>query len=182
MDYRGLGAVAVLILFSGLAFTVWKWPQGKHLTFSQHVAISRYSILYYVILFSIFLPLVAVFLIGWFMPTFHLPSVFGALVVLSALTQFACTLIPETGGWKTRHHRLLAATSAFFLVPMLLIILVQSTVSLPGKVITFISLLIMTTIIYFLARGKGEHSHILLLQAGYFVAFFVPIVFISYVL
>lgn len=182
MEYRELGAVAVFILFSGLAFTVWKWPQGKHLTFSQHVAISKYSILYYVLLFSIFLPLIVLFLVGWFMPTFHLPDVFGVLVVLSALTQFACTLIPETGGWKTRQHRLLATTSAFFLTPMLLIILAQSTVNMSGKAITLVSMLVMITIIYLLARRKGEHSHLLLLQAGYFVAFFVPIVFISYIL
>lgn len=182
MDYRELGAVAVFILFSGLAFTVWKWPQGKHLTFSQHVAISKYSILYYVLLFSIFLPLAVVFLVGWFMPTFHLPNIFGVLVILSALMQFACTLIPEIGGWKTRHHRLLAATSAFLLVPILLIILAKSTVSMPGKAITLVSALVMISIIYLLARHRGEHSHMLLLQAGYFVAFFVPIVFISYLL
>lgn len=180
MDYREIGVVAVLILFSGLAFTVLKWPQGKHLTYSQHVAISKYSILYYVFLFSIFLPLVVVFFLGWFMPTFRLPNVFGVLVILSALTQFACTLIPETGGQKTRQHRLLAATSALFLLPLLLILLTQGTIPTIGKAVTLLSALSMIMTICVLVARRGEHDYMLILQTGYFVAFFVPILFITY--
>lgn len=87
------------------------------MTFSQHVALHRSAVLYYIGLFTVVLPLLAIFLLGWFMPTFHLSWWFGFFVVVACTTQYACTFVPETGGRKTRYHRLLAGISAVSLLP-----------------------------------------------------------------
>lgn len=180
MNYRPLGLLAFLLLFCGLAFIVWRWPQGKQLSFSQHVATHRYRIIYYAILFGLTLPLLVLFFLKWFVPVLGLSAWFSSFIVVSCLTQFLCTLIPETGGRKTRYHRWLAGISALCLLPPLALLLAAHTVTPPSKIIAGSSLLAMLGIIYVAARTNGKHDAFLILQIGYFAAFFAPILFISY--
>jgi hypothetical protein len=180
MDYKYFGLLASLILLSGLLFIIWRWPQGKHLTFSQHVATQRHTILYYVLLFSIVLPLLLLFFINWFVPTLKLPILFTIFIVISSITQYVCTLIPEVGGWKTKYHRMLAGVSALFLLPPLGLLIISDSVLISGKCLALAGVLTMLSIVYVLMRGKGEHRYFLLLQSGYFAAFFVPVLLISY--
>lgn len=60
-DYKLFGILAVSILAVGLSLVVVKWPRSRHFTFSQHVAVSKQSILYYVGLFTVVLPLLVLF-------------------------------------------------------------------------------------------------------------------------
>lgn len=180
MDYKYFGLLASLILLGGLLFIIWRWPQSKDLTFSQHVATQKNAILYYVFLFSIVLPLLLLFFINWFIPTFKLPALFAICISISSATQFACTLIPETEGWRTKYHRMLAGISALFLLPPLLLLITLDNLTILGRCLAFTGLLTMLSIIYVLVRGKGEHEYLLLLQSGYFTAFFIPILCISY--
>jgi hypothetical protein len=175
-----LGLLAIIILIIGLVIIVLKWPQGRHLSFSQHVATRRHSIVYYTLLFSIVLPLLLLFFIGWFIPEFGISAWFGLFIVASSVTQYVCTLIPEVGGWKTRYHRLLAGVSAVLLVPALMVILLTDSIETFSKLHTVVSLFIMLGIIYVLFRGKGQHHQLLILQSCYFVAFFFPVLFIAY--
>ena len=179
-EYKYLGLLATIILAAGLVLIVLKWPQGRHWSFSQHVATRRHTIVYYTLLFGIALPLLLLFFLRWFMPEFELSAWFGFIIVTSSLFQFACTLIPEIGGWKTRYHRLLAGISAILLIPALSILLLADSVELLSKLVTAISLAIMLGIIYVLSKGKGQHQQFLLLQSAYFAAFFIPILFIAY--
>jgi hypothetical protein len=181
LEYKYLGLLAIIILVTGLVFIMLKWPQGRHSSFSQHVAIRRHTIVYYSLLFGVVLPLLLLFFLRWFMPEFELSAWFGFFIVASSLFQFACTLIPEIGGWKTRYHRLLAGTSAVLLMPALLILLLSDSVELLSKLLTIISLAIMLGTIYVLSKGKGQHQQFLLLQSAYFAAFFIPILFTAYV-
>lgn len=179
-EFKYLGLVAVTILILGLIIIVLKWPQGRHSTFSQHVAAHKVSIYYYTTLFSIVLPLLLLFFYGWFMPEFRLSPWFGYFIVLSSITQYASTLIPETGGKRSRYHRALAGVSAISLVTALLVILSADSVGLLAKSLTIASISVMVVVVYIIVRGKGKHSHFLLLQSIYFAAFFLPILFISY--
>jgi hypothetical protein len=178
--YHHFGLFAFLILIAGLVFIVWRWPEGKHLTFSQHVAMDKHRILYYVGLFSIVLPLLMLFFIGWFVPRFQLSAWFSVFIVVSAVTQYACTLIPEVGGWKTRYHRILAGLSAAALLPPLIMVLMSTPISQVARLVTDVSLLAMLGIIYLITAGKGKHEYFLYLQMGYFAAFFVAVLLATY--
>lgn len=178
--YRHLGLLASLILLVGLSFIIWRWPEGKHLTFSQHVALYKHRILYYIGLFSVVLPPLLLFLLGWFGPTFKLPVWFGVFIVASAVTQYACTLIPEVGGRKTTYHRWLAGVSALCLLPSIVILLGSPHIFIWGKTVSAIGIVIMSSVIYLLIKGKGAHRSFLILQSVYFAAFLGAVLFIAY--
>lgn len=178
--YRHLGLLASVVLFVGLSFIVWRWPEGKHLTFSQHVALHKHRILYYIGLFSVVLPPLLLFLLGWFGPTFKLSIWFGVFIVASTFTQYACTLIPETGGRKTIYHRWLAGASALCLLPSMGLLFGSPHISVWGKTVAASSLIIMCGVIYLLIKGKGAHRYFLILQSIYFAAFLGAVLFIAY--
>lgn len=180
-EYRHLGLFASWVLLVGLGFIVWRWPEGKHLTFSQHVALHKHRILYYIGLFSVVLPPLLLFLLGWFGPTFKLSVWFGVFIVASALTQYACTLIPEVGGRKTTYHRWLAGVSALCLLPSMGVLLASPHISAWSKTVAAGSLIIMSCVIYMLIKGKGAHRYFLILQSLYFAAFLGAVLFIAYV-
>ena len=180
VNFQYFGLFAFLLLFSGALFIVYRWPLGKHATLSQHVAVDTTKILYYIILFTIVLALLLPFFFGWFMPTFQVSAWFGACIAAASIAQYACTLIPEVGGWKTKTHRLLAGLSAASLVPAVCILLATEAIPTTVKLLMAVGLSIMLGIIFLLLRGGGRHSHFLILQFCYFGAFFVPILLASY--
>ena len=180
MPYKHLGLLSVIILSIGLLFVIYKWPLSKHQTFSQHVAQRRSSILYYIALFGITLPPFVLFFVGWFTPNFGIAPLANVFVVLSAIFQIACTLVPETGGRKTQWHRALAGLSALCLVPVLMFVAANHNVSGLPRAATFTSLGIMGYCIRLVALARGEPRNFLLVQCAYFAAFFVPILLISY--
>lgn len=178
--YEHFGLLAFCILLGGLTFIIWRWPQGTQYTFSQHVAVHRYRILYYIALFTITLPLLLLFFLKWFMPAFGLSDAFGIFLIVASLAQYACTLIPEVGGRMTTYHRLLAGVSGLSLIPPLVLLLSSDAITMAGKLVTAASLLVMVGIIFALFRGKGQHSRFLYLQVGYYAAFFASTLFIRY--
>jgi hypothetical protein len=179
-EYKYLGLLSVCLLLCGLVFVIMRWPQGKHLTFSQHVAKQKQSIIYYSVLFCITLPLLLLFFVGWFSPTFNLPVWSNIFVIASSATQIACTLIPEVGGWKTKYHRALAGISAICLIPALLFIALTSQINNLSKVLAMLGVIIMLGIIIALIRNGGKHSHFLILQSAYFAVFFIPVLTAAY--
>ncbi len=180
MEPKIVGLVALVMLCLGLAFIPWRWPEGKHLSFSQHVAISKTRRMYYVLLFGMVLPLLLLFFFDWYIPHFQLNAWFGIFLATSAALQFGCAVIPEIGGWKSSVHRLLAGLSAILLLPLLISLLANDGTDWASSVLIYISLATMVGVICLLAKSKGEHSHLLILQCIYFTAFFVPIVYMSY--
>lgn len=179
-DFKYLGLLSVCLLLCGLIFVVMRWPQGKHLTFSQHVALQKQSIIYYSVLFCIVLPLLLLFFVGWFSPTYNLPISFNVFIIVSSITQIACTLIPETGGWKTKYHRALASVSAICLVPALLFIVTSNQISDISRILAMLGTVTMLSIIITLIRSGGKHSHFLILQSTYFAVFFIPVLAAAY--
>lgn len=175
-----LGLISFTILAAGLAFAVFHWKGGLHMTFSQHIARQRVSIIYYSVLFALTLPLLSLFLIGWFVPMFQLPAWFTFFVVLSVTTQFLCTLIPEIEGWKTIAHRTLAGVSALSMLPLVMVLATSLDISQVGKVLAGVSLAGMLALLIVAAVGRFKHRYALLLQAGYNILFFVPIFYITY--
>jgi len=180
MQYKYLGFISVVLLLTGLLFVVWKWPQGKHMTFSQHVAQHKSATIYYFFLFAITLPLLNIFFIKWFTPTSNLPIWFDVFAVTASAFQIACTLVPELPGWRTKWHQLLAGTSALLLLPLPMILTNSSNIEIADRIVSAISLFVMFGVVVFAIRVKGKHAKLLVAQAIYFAAFFALVLFISY--
>lgn len=181
MEYRYFGLLAFIILVLGLLFVIFKWPAGKHLTFSQHVALQKQSIIYYVLLFIATLPLLLLFFIGWFQPTLQLSPWFNVFIGLSSMGQFLATIIPETTGWKVKFHRFISGMSGVLLIPMLVLMLSSDQISMAGKIITLLGIVTMASIIGLLMINKKEaFTPSYIHQSIYYSAFFIPILAVSY--
>lgn len=179
--YKYFGIASFLLLAIGLAVIPNIWPLGIHASFSQHIAGKRSSIIYYVVLFLLTLPIFQLFIYNWFIPTIHAPIYFGHIVATSCIFQIACTLVPETGGSKTRIHRLLAGASGILLIPALIILITANTLDALSTILLTTGLGTMVVVLYILKKGDGRHPRFLVLQAAYFSAFFLPILIIAYV-
>lgn len=179
--YKFFGLWAVVILAAGLVFLVRKWPQSKYQTFSQHAAAYKHTILYYILLFSVVLPLLTLFFVGWFVPAFHLSASFDVFIVLSAMAQYACTFVPEVGGRKTKAHQLLAGLSAIFLLPPMILLLSSRDVDTVGRIVTAVGFFAMLGVVCSLFLHRRKRLPLLLLQAAYFAAFLMPVLFVSYI-
>lgn len=180
MDYKYFGLLATIILVCGLLFVIYKWPQGRHKTFSQHVAARRTSIIYYSSLFLVVLPLLLLFFIHWFTPYFGLTIWFNVFIILASVFQITCTFVPETGEQRIKWHRSLAGISAIFLVPTLIILLLAPTIGAISKILIMVALAAMLGCIYIVVQKRGNPRNFLIIQSTYYAAFLLPIVFISY--
>ncbi len=180
--FKQLCLLSVFILLIGLTFLAIRWPKGVHATFSQHAAVQKKTIVYYIVLFILALPPLTAFFIFWFVPTFHLSTWFIAFAVLSELFQHSVTFIPEVGGWKTKWHVFLTNCSAALLVPMLLILLASSYVTGIAKIITLLGLFSMLSITAYFQSMKlaNKLKYLMLLQVGYYGAFFIAILVTAY--
>lgn len=178
--YKYFGIFAIAVLVVGLLFVVRQWPKGVHSTFSQHVADRKVSIVFYVLLFCVAMPLLVLFFINWFAPRFSLPSIFSVFMFVSATAQVACTFIPEVGGWRTRWHRALAGVSAVMLLPASALVAISVNIPALHRGVVIAGLVAMLAVVSIVAYRKGEPKYFLLLQVAYFASFFTPMLLVAY--
>lgn len=178
--YHHLGLIAAVILLIGLYGVVRLWPQGHDKTFSQHVAINNKGIIYYITLFTLTLPLLLLFFIGWFAPTFNLPLSFRLALIAAVVFQYLCALIPERNVVKRTLHRLLAFASGASLLISLIVTVLSGEFSLTARIILTGAALAMSTVIVLFINTKGHHPKALILQAVYFGVFFAGILTVTY--
>ena len=179
-SYKYLGLLTICILAAGLTYIVVKWPNSKHATFSQHIAASKASIIYYIVLFGIVLTLLTLFFLKWFIPTFEPSMWFSVFVITSSIAQFVCTLIPEVGGWRSVSHRVLAGLSGLLLIPALFLLLHSESIRDFDKALVVLGLGVMISVILTVLLQKAKPRYSLILQSAYFTAFFLPILVITY--
>lgn len=180
MEYKYFALIATAVLLLGLCFVIRKWPYGLHATFSQHVARHKTATIFYTLLFAVTLPLLCAFFVKWFTPQFMLTLWVNVLVIASSIFQLACTMIPEVAGWRTKWHQVLAGISAVLLLPVLGIVALSQQVEAIGRAVAVIGILCIVSVIILAAYLRGKHSRLLLLQSCYFIAFFVPILFVTH--
>lgn len=177
---RLLGPLSIVLLAIGLTFIPLYWRHDFHTTFSQHVAKQRWSIIYYIALFSVTLPLFFLFVAEWALPYYHLTLFFGGSIFLAAIFQLGCTLVIEKGQRRTFYHRLLAGASALCLVPPIAILTLTQSIPAKIRLLAFVSNVIMLAIISVVVLKKGKPRYFLLLQIAYFTAFFVPMLLLAF--
>lgn len=172
--------LALAILIPGLVFVAVRWPHGIYKTFSQHVAPKKSSIYFYCTLFIIVLPILYIFFAEYLIPLLGLPSNTFILIALSCIAQLGCTLVPETGGLKTKLHLILAGASALLLLAVLLLIATNSNVTDFDKVIVITSTFLMSATVVAVVFWKKTRLPALLLQTSYFTLFFIAIITVTY--
>lgn len=173
--------IGLILLTVGLYGVVKFWPEGGSAkTFSQHAASRKSGIIYYILLFTITLPIFAAFFFYWFIPTYKLPVSFGLLIALALGAQYLCTLVPEIGIKRKAIHRGLAFISALGLLLAVAAALLYGSFSLAGSIFLGVGLLIMTYLLAILITTRAQNPKILYIQAGYFAAFFVTILLTVY--
>ncbi len=187
MSLSSLGALSILFGWAGLFFLIWKWKGNGSMTFSQHAAQKRQSILYYMLLWVIVLPPFYWFMMNPFADKLHLGLTFKIFVSLASLFMLLAALIPELPGWKFKAHRFVAFSMAVLLIPVLLFILASSNVSLLSRVTTISSLSYMVWSIVYIwletatKQKVQEHPRMLLLQATYVAVFHLSILVAYYI-
>jgi hypothetical protein len=175
-----LGLFVILLLIAGLTFTVMAWKGGLHMTFSQHVARKRSSAVFYSLLFMTTLPLLMWFFTAWLVPVKKLPSEFLWFASVAVLFQILCTWVPEKGGRKTLIHRILTAISGISLIPLVAIIANTQSLSAATRNTAWLALFIMLLLLSIALRKQKGHRYALLLQIGYYAAFFIVILLTTY--
>ncbi len=174
--------LGVAILSIGLYGVVRFWPEGgASKTFSQHVANHKAGVLYYITLFTITLPIFAVFFFYWFIPTYQPSAIFGLFIIIGLLAQYLCTFVPEVGTKPRAVHRALAFISALGLLLAIVTALFSVSFSFIDKVILVIGFLTMTFLLSILIATRTKHPMTLYAQTGYFIAFFASILLVVYV-
>lgn len=171
----------LILLALGLYGVVKFWPEGgSSKTFSQHVANHKAGVLYYILLFTVVLPIFATFFFYWFIPTYQPIPMFGICIFIGLLAQYFCTFFPEIGKKRKAIHRGLAFISALGLLLAIGTSLISDLFSLSDKVFLALGLLIMTYLISALIVTRTKHPKVLYIQAGYFLAFFASILLVVY--
>ena len=177
---QSLALISFIVLICGLLFLVFKWPKSIHVTFSGHAARNKFTIIYYNILLSVVMALLLAFFITWFVPKFHLSIWFLVSIIIACIFEYFATVIPEIGGWKTTFHRTVTFVSVIFLFLSLVFIIFSESISRFGRISSMLSLFIMVSIIALVAIRRHKQRYHLLLQIGYYAAFFLAIFAATY--
>lgn len=173
--------IGLVLLTVGLCGVVKFWPEGgSSKTFSQHVSHYKSGVLYYILLFTVTLPLFGVFFLGWFAPTYNLSILFSISIIIALVTQYLCTFIPEVGNRRKVIHRGLAFISALGLLLAVLAALFSGSFSVIERVVLGVGLIVMALLLGIMAYTRANNARILYIQAGYFVVFFTSILLVAY--
>jgi len=175
-----LGLLTIILLIMGLGFVITKWPGGIHMTFSQHAATNRSSKVFYSSLFMLTLPILMLFFSAWLVPEKDLSNVFLWFAGVSVVFQIVCTWVPEDGGIRTVIHRILTSISGIAMLPLVAVIAMAPNLSAFVRTMALIVLFLMIALIGIALRNQKEYKRALLLQVGYYAAFFLVILTATY--
>lgn len=178
--YKALGPISIVQLWLCLAFMVRKWPGNKSMSYSAHAAATRLGIIYYFVVFSVHLFLFYLFVVNWFVPTFHLPKLFSALLIVAMMGQLAALIVPTTGGRKTIIHDITAYIMHMLLMPLCLFIVFSQNFSLFARAFAMLTAIYMVSVWLLLGLKKAK-SHHFWLQTAYGLSFHTAILVAVYI-
>lgn len=162
--------IALAVLVVGLCFLVYRWPRGGvHATFSHHAATSRASTLYYVVLFSLTLPLLSIWCSYWFIPQHDLPSWLGLVLVAGCVFQLAAAVVAECPPNATKHR----AITALSMVCMMALVITLYVYSQPLFIAGCVA--IMVGLVMYAAQHGERTRYQLFVQAAFYTCFFAAI-------
>lgn len=166
--YKFFGVLSIVLTWTGLLFIISKWRGNPSMTFSLHIAKTKASYLISLILFSITLVLFYLFMLKWFVPTFHLPLFFLVLITIACLSQYIPIIIPHKQGRKAKVHLIGAIITAVALIPIVAILFLTPQISFIGRTIALMTALYMLLCFFLFAFVRK-----LLVYSLYFEGFFI---------
>lgn len=172
MQFVGLFSIA--LCWAGLLFLIRRWKGNVSMTFSQHAAQYKSAQVYHFALFTIVLPLFYCFMLGWFTPTFKFGLLFKVLITFSAAALYIAAVVPETKGIKVIIHRQAAFAMAYTLLPVVILIYLNTHVSATARIVALLCAVYMLGEIVVLKNNR-RHPKMLIVQASYVAAFHTAI-------
>jgi hypothetical protein len=178
LQYLGLGLV--LASWVGGFFLVSKWYNKNLATISKHAASDKKALRVFA---GILIGLGSAFyywLLVWFIPELHLGRLFQCVLAATIICQIITALAPDTIGWRKKIHYIAAYTMAALYLPLSLLILSSSEVSMLARIIGIGLVIYMVTSFVLVAMLGKVRTRYLLFQASYIVAFQLVIVIAAY--
>ncbi len=140
-SFKSLGIFSIVLMWLGLLFLIYNWRGNKSMSFSLHAAQSRGGHIFYILLFSITLPLFFLFIINWYVPALNLPNLFTYLLIIGIIGQLIAAWVPAVGGLSEKIHNFGAYTMASMLIPLSVLVVF-------AKVPTTVQMIAIAGIIY----------------------------------
>lgn len=126
-----LGIISTIFLFSSGAYLLYRVEGAKHMSVSQHAALSKRASKYFGLCYIIGTTSYNLFLILYLVPKLHLGDFWIFLIILATACDWVLALVPELPGLKKLVHQIaayLAATFAFVLVVLIALVPNQTAI------------------------------------------------------
>lgn len=176
--YLGIIIIALAWLIGGVV--VYKWPGGKHMSVSRHAASNKTAYYIMAIMQTIGFPILALWVVEWFSPTFHKSVLFNTLNLVMISGFLLAAWVPDIKGIRRRIHELSAYGAAFLMIPICLIILLSARASSLAHLISAVAVIYMlTSFLLFVFKEKVREYH-LYFQVVYIALFDVSILVAAY--
>ncbi len=179
--YKPFALLSVVLLWTALVVLLRTWPGNKTMSYSKHAAATRAGAVYYFCTFAPTLVLLFLFVDKWFVPTFHLPTIFVTLTFIAVLGQFIALLIPSTGGKMTLWHDVSSYVMFILLVPLCIMIFLGPEISLLARAASLLTVVYMLGSWVLILMTSYFQKHYLILQTIYGASFHLVILLATYV-
>jgi hypothetical protein len=178
---KQIGIIAVTLFELATAFLLFKWPRSNAKSISQHSASVRDAYIFYTIAQTIAGLLLYIFMIGWFIPHFHLSTLYTYVISATVCLQIVAAYFPDTTtGLKSQVHQALANGMALGMLVLTLLIHISNHFSPASRIIAIISVVYMLMGLSSVIFSKKAMTIYLPLQAIYISLFLLTIMIASY--
>ena len=178
--YKSFGPLSIAIAWLALGLLVYQARGDKTKTFSKIAAADRRAYMRMAILQSIIFPMYFIFIVAWFVPTFHLPVLFTVLNGLASLALLVAAWVPDTGGVKAKIHGAAAYLAYGFFIPILVYMATCSMVGSFARIFSGLAVAYMLIGGSYLLFAPKARQHVLPIQALFLISFHASILFSAY--
>lgn len=129
MTWPVVALISVLCFWTSLAILLTKWPRSRNKSISQHSAAQKESFIFFTAAQSIIGFILYLFVIRWFIPTFHMSLLFTIVYTTVAWLQIISAFIPDTmTGKVSLWHRRLANSFAVGMIVVTMLLCFTPTI------------------------------------------------------
>lgn len=184
MSWPVIALISLSVFWLGLLILLTKWPATKNKSISQHSASFRQTFIFFTAIQSIVGFTLYLFVIRWFIPTFHMSLLFTIVYTVTAWLQIISAFIPDKMiGRSSVIHQHLANAFAVGMLLTTLLLLLASTIHGWPKLLFYVvaAYMIYGMILISSKRGKPYLlPNYLMLQVIYIVAFQVAFLSVAF--
>ncbi len=180
-SYKNLAVLSLGFFWAFISILVWRLKIDKSTSISGHIAANKKVSVFFGVISLLVAPLLLVFFIKWFTPTFHFGWVFNVLIAVIWFLYFVAGVVPDTKGLAHKIHRRAALAASMLLVPAMVIMVANNHIGTFARVFMIFGLLIMLVTGAELRKNNYTSDKFLIYQAVYFLSFDISIIIATYV-